>query len=48
MFRNEGACAADASGMEQDLEATATLEQDAAAVNVYFEKVMLQLKQANF
>jgi hypothetical protein len=34
--------------MEQKLEATATLEQDAAAVNAHFEKVTLQLKRAHY
>jgi hypothetical protein len=48
IFRNKGACAAVASGMEQELEATATLEQDKAAVSAHFEKVTLQLKRANY
>jgi hypothetical protein len=48
MFRTEGACAAVASGIEQELEATATLERDAAAVNAHFEKVPLQLIRAHY
>jgi hypothetical protein len=48
MFRNEGACAAVASGVEQELEATVSLEQDPAAVNAHFEKVTLQLKRSNY
>jgi hypothetical protein len=46
MYRTGGACAAVATGMEQELEATAMLEQDAAAVNAHFERVTLQLKRA--
>jgi hypothetical protein len=48
MFWNEGACAAVASGVEQELEATISLEQDPAAVNAHFEKVTLQLKTTNY
>jgi hypothetical protein len=48
MYRTGGACAAVATGMEQEYEATATLKQDAAAVNAHFEKVTLQLKRAHY
>jgi hypothetical protein len=48
MYRTGGPCEAVATGMEHELEATAMLEQDAAAVNAHFEKVTLQLKRANY
>jgi hypothetical protein len=48
MYRTGGPCAVVATGVEQELEATSTLKQDAAAVNTHCEKVTLQLKRANF
>jgi hypothetical protein len=48
MFRDDGACATVASGEEQELEATVSLEEDPAAVTAHFEKVTLQLKRSNY
>jgi hypothetical protein len=48
MYRASGSCAAVATGTEQELEPTVTLEQDAEAVNAYFDKVALQLQRANY
>jgi hypothetical protein len=48
MYWASGSCAAAATGAEQELEPSVTLEQDAAAVNAHFDKVTLQLKRANY
>jgi hypothetical protein len=48
MYRASRSCAAVATGTEQELKPTVTLGQDAAAVNVHFDKVTLQLKRANY
>ncbi len=48
MYRASGSCAAVATGKEQELEPTVTLEQDAEAVNAHFDKVALHLQKNNY
>jgi hypothetical protein len=48
MYRASGSCAAVATGAEQELEPSVTLEQDAAVVNAHVDQVTLQLKRANY